>query len=61
MDFDALVQVAVDRAWALGHLLLGFDHDSEDSIVSECIVCGAIAAVDFGFVGGTATTAPCTR
>jgi hypothetical protein len=57
--WNRLVDQAINKAWDLGHLLLGFEEDSDTSIVSECLRCGALASVDGDEACGRALTIAC--
>lgn len=59
--WDRLVLQAIDAAWTLGHILLGFERDTESSIVTNCVRCGAYACVDGDEAFGRALTKECER
>jgi hypothetical protein len=56
---------ARERARALRHILTAeWTHDTEESAINECLVCGALAAVDATHsqpteLSGRALTRPC--
>lgn len=56
---ELLVAQAIEAAWSFGHLLLGFESDTDTSIVSECLKCGAYACVDGDEAFGKALTSGC--
>lgn len=55
------VTQAIDLAFERGHWLKGFEQDSDDSVVAECIMCGALVAVDGQDMFGEALTRECRR
>lgn len=57
--WNRLVDKAINTAWDLGHLLMGFESDTETSVVSECLRCGALACVDGDECFGGALTLAC--
>ncbi len=57
--WNRLVDQVINAAWEFGHLLNAFQEDTETSIVSQCIKCGAYACVDGDEAFGQALTASC--
>lgn len=50
---------AIDIAWENGHILKAFSSDTDESVVTECIRCGDVIAVDGNEIVGQATKRVC--